>query len=252
MGAVEQKIKKDNHSVTQSNHLIRAAYDLSLNEKRLIMLALTKVNPERWKQDWEIEVHASEWASVYGKELKHSYGEIENAANQLEDRKIFFSSGPDVKGKKTYESGRWVAWAKYLPGEGKVSLEIPKGLRKYLAFSLLEDDGFTTYRLLAAAKLRSPHAVRLYELLMQWKSSGTLLITVDDLRECLMLQDKYKVYADLKKWVINPSIDDINASTDYQAAWDVYKKAGRKITSLKFTFTKKKQKELDFGDLAKI
>lgn len=249
MGTALQS-KKDNHSVSQSNHLIRAAYELSLNEKRLIMLALTKVNPQKWQQDWEIVVHAAEWAKVFGKELKHAYGEIENAANQLEDRKITFKTGPDVNGKKAYESGRWVAWARYVPGEAKVTLEIPKGLRKYLAFAMLEEEGFTSYRLMAAAKLRSAHSIRLYEQMMTWKSTGSLYIKVDDLRDCLELGTKYKLFSDLRKWVINPSINDINKNSDYQAEWEVHKKVGRKITALVFKFQKKKQTELDFGDLA--
>ncbi|WP_169334815.1 replication initiation protein [Gilvimarinus chinensis] len=242
--------KKENHSVSQSNHLIRAAYDLSLNEKRLLMLALTKVNPKKWEQDWEISVHANEWASVFSKEIKHSYGEIESAATQLEDRKLTFRTGPDVNGKKTFESGRWVAWARYIPGEGRVTLEIPKGLRKYLAFAMLEEDGFTSYKLMAAAKLRTVHSIRLYEQMMSWKSTGTLYITVEDLRDVLELDGKYKLFSDLRKWVINPSMKDINKNSDFQVDWDVHKKAGRKITSLVFRFQKKKQKELDFGDLA--
>lgn len=235
--------KKELHSISQSNHLIRAAYRLSLNEKRLLMLALTKVNPEKWRQTWEIEVYAREWAAVFEKELKHSYGEIEVAALGLQDRKISFRTGPDVNGKRAYESGRWVAWAKYVPGEAKVVLEIPKGLRKYVAFAMLHEEGFTTYRLMAAAKLRSVHSIRLYEQLMSWKSTGVLRITIEDFRQCLELNDKYKLFSDLRKWVINPSVKDINKHSDYTVEWEVLKRIGRRVTSLEFAFKKKPASE---------
>jgi len=241
--------KQPQHSVSQSNHLIRAAYELSLNEKRLVMLAITKIDPQRWKQEWEISVSAKEWAQIFGKALKHAYSEIENAANQLMDRKITFRTGPDVKNGKIYESGRWVSWAKYVPGASKVVLEIPASLRKYLAFAMLEDEGFTTYRLMAAAKLRSTYSIRLYELLLTWKTSGVLYIKVDEMKEVLELNGKYKLFSDLRKWVINPSIKDINKNSDYEASWDVHKKTGRKITSLQFQFQKKKQTSVDFLDV---
>lgn len=248
MSSMEKYNKHTNHNVTQSNHLIRAAYELSLNEKRLLMLALSKIDPTKWTQDWEITVFAKEWSDVYGRELKHAYGDLEHATTLIMDRKITFRTGPDVTEKKrTTETGRWVAWARYTPGDCKVTLEIPKGLRKYLAFAMLEEEGFTSYKLLAAGKLRSPNSIRMYEFLMQFKSTGMLIITVDELRERLELHDKYKLFSDLRKWVIDPAVNDINKNTDYLAEWEVHKRKGRKATNLRFTFKEKKQKEFDFG-----
>lgn len=236
-----------NHTVTQSNHLIEAAYELSLNEKRLLMLGLSKINPKKWEQDWEITIHAHEWSKVYGRQLKHCYSDLENSCLQIMDRKIELRTGPDVaKGGGNREVGRWVAWAKYFPGDCKVTFEIPKGLRIYLAYALLEDDGYTSYKLLGAGKLRSPNSIRMYEFLMQFRSTGCLIIAVDELRERLKLKESYKTFSDLRKWVIETAIKDINKNSDFSASWTVHKKKGPKITSLKFSFTEKKQKTFDF------
>lgn len=238
-----------NNSVTQSNHLIQAAYGLSLNEKRLLMLAISKINPETWTQEWEITVYAREWSKVYGRDLKHCYLDMEKATEQIMDRKLTFRSGPDLaeknhNKKKTIEHGRWVAWAKYHPGETKVTLEIPKSLKKYLAFIMLEEQGFTSYRLLAAGKLRAPNSIRMYEFFMQFKKTGFFVTRVTDLRERLALGEKYKLFSDLRKWVIEPAIKDINANSDYEANYEISKKEGKKVVNLKFTFQEKKQKSL--------
>lgn len=244
---VVEKNKSTKNTVTQSNHLLRAAYQLSLNEKRLIMLAFSKVNPKVWLQSWEITISASEWSEVYGRELKHSYGDLEQATKQIMERMLKLRSGPDVKKKNSYEMGRWVSWAKYIPGDCKVVLEIPHKLRQYLAFALLQEDGFTSYRLLDAGRLRRPNSIRLYEFCMQFEDTGFMIIGVDELRERMELEGKYSLFSDLRKWVIEPAIKDINLNTDYNAKWEIKYKKGRKATHLAFYFSVKKQRQLALG-----
>lgn len=53
------------------------------------------------------------------------------------------------------------------------------------------------------------------------------------------LQDKYPVWADLKRWVIDQSLKEINKFSPLTVTYDT-KKTGKKITSVVFNFEDKK------------
>ena len=59
-----------------------------------------------------------------------------------------------------------------------------------------------------------------------------------ELKEILLIQDKYKDYRDLKKFVIEPSVKEINKFTDLQIEYNP-EKEGRRITKINFIIGEK-------------
>lgn len=231
----EKVMAVDRATVTQSHHILRSTYKLSLREKQLYLLAISKISPVFWEQEWDIEVTAEEWQRVYGGELRHAYQDMKTACDRLMEQPcLTFNTGPDHE-QGVYKC-HWVAGAYYIKSEAKIEIEFPKRLRKYLAGALLEEDGFSSYRLLGVGKLRSDYSIRFYEWMMGWKDTGILIIGVDELRDRLQLDGKYAKYKELKRWVIDKAMADISINSNYKASFKVNKKAGRKITSLLFTF----------------
>jgi plasmid replication initiation protein len=98
---------------------------------------------------------------------------------------------------------------------------------------------FTFYLLENISAMNSIHAIRLYELLMQWKTTGNREIEIDWLKKQFELKDKYNSIKDLKKYVIDPAVKDINTHSNYQVSW-TQRKTGRKVTHLTFEFSEKK------------
>ncbi|WP_228394513.1 replication initiation protein, partial [Pseudomonas helleri] len=88
---------------------------------------------------------------------------------------------------------------------------------------------FTKYALVDVAKMDSTHAIRMYELIMQWESVGRREISIDELREWFQLQDKYPSIKDFKLRVLDPAIAQINEHSPIMVGW-TQKKTGRKIT----------------------
>ncbi|MBS3953189.1 MAG: replication initiation protein, partial [Methylomicrobium sp.] len=104
---------------------------------------------------------------------------------------------------------------------------------------------FTAYKLKYVAQFKSSYSIRLYEILVQWASVGLREVEVDWLREIFQVQDKYKTIKDFKKYIIDPSVADIN---DHSNLWVKYgqRKSGRIITHFQFQFgLKDKPKMLD-------
>ena len=93
------------------------------------------------------------------------------------------------------------------------------------------------------SKFSSVYSWRIYQLMMRYKSTGYVKISLDDLRFMLALHDKYPLTADFKKRVIDTAVNDINDQSPYNVKYTLVKK-GRKYTHLELKF-KPKQTKLD-------
>jgi len=91
-------------------------------------------------------------------------------------------------------------------------------------------------------QFKSTYSIRIYEMLMQWKSTGKREIEVEWLKKQLQVENCYPLIADFKKWVINSSVLEINKHADI---WVKYtqRKAGRTITHFIFNFGEKEPKK---------
>ena len=227
-----QLTETDRHSVTQSNDLIEAAQTLTLNEKRLVLCMVGKLDPRKpMPVRGTVEIHADEFAELYGIESRgHIYEALDDAARGLYQRSIkTIRSGS--KGN-VERSVRWVWMAEYRQGEAKVILGPSPGLLPYLT---LLHERFTTYQLRQIGGLSSFWAIRLYELLAQFRTLGTRSISIKRLREMLDLADKYDRMEALRRRVIEPAIAQINAETDLRVSWKFIRE-GRSVSAISFVF----------------
>lgn len=86
-------------------------------------------------------------------------------------------------------------------------------------------------------QLTSKYAIRLYELLIAWRSVGkTPILEISDFRQKLGVQDtEYKTMSDFKKRVLEPAIEQINKETDITVKYDQHK-TGRVVSGFEFKF----------------
>jgi len=89
------------------------------------------------------------------------------------------------------------------------------------------------------AKMTSAHAIRLYELLIQWDSTGTRTVEIEQLREMLQLEGRYPSIKDFKLRVLEPAVTQINEHSPLSLTWS-QRKTGRKVTHLVFDYSPKK------------
>jgi plasmid replication initiation protein len=101
---------------------------------------------------------------------------------------------------------------------------------------------YTEYELIQIRNLNSVYALRVFEMLMQWKILGkTPLVAIEDLRSRLGIAGhQYKLMSNFKKRVLDLAINEINEHTDITASYKQHKQ-GKAITGFTFTFKKKKE-----------
>jgi plasmid replication initiation protein len=220
--------------VTKSNYLVEASYNLSLQEQRLILACLSRVDP-RSEIPKKVTISVSDYADMMQMDTKNAHRELRKAADKLYDRSIVVSDP-----EKTQEF-RWIqSKAFYHKGEGKASFTWSDDVLVYISQL---GRCFTSYQLTNVARFNSSYAIRLYELLMQFISTRDRKINLDDFKSLFNLSDKYPLFRDLNKWVIKPAVKEINKFSNLDVFYTTVKK-GRCVVALQFDFQEKKMLQL--------
>lgn len=226
--------------VVKSNQLVEASYQLSLNEQRVILSAITQVDRKfELKSDDVFTIHARDFASQFDLRLDGAYSELIKVADRLFDRYVIINQ-PDPNNSKIQKTKtRWISSITYVPDDGALRIKFAQDIIPFL--TLLESQ-FTKYRLDAISGLTSTYAIRLYELLVQWGSVGKREVELQWLKDQFEIGDKYNTIFNLKSRVIDVAVDQINKHSDLTVTYD-QRKAGRVVTHLIFSFGVKAQAE---------
>jgi plasmid replication initiation protein len=233
----------DNNSTgfaVQDNELIRSAYSMSLNSKRLFLLALSKINSMNFAgKDTCIGVviSAEEWGNLYGN--GESWRALKRATQELMRRQVVIRP-MDKKSKKVLN---FCDSAEYFEGSGKCHIRFGYTVSIMLSGML---DEFTKIDLLNTAKFTSRNTIRLYELISQMRNRNKdkywLYISVEELRVCMGFSDKqYARFTDFRRAVIEPSITEINNQSDMKITHVEYKRESKKIIGMRFSFIENDQ-----------
>jgi plasmid replication initiation protein len=223
-------------TVYKSNKVIEAGYKLSLNEQRLVLMCIAKVNSSKPLSALErFEVTAKEFAQKFEISEDKAYQTLKEISEQFFERYVIIDN-PDPNDRSLkYTKTRWISAINYHSDAGKVSLQFAPLLIPYLSNLT---GNFTFYHLENIGGMNSIYAIRLYELLMQWKITGKREIEIDWLKKQFEIEDGYERMFDFKKYVIDPAVTDINTHSNYQVTW-TQRKTGRQVTHLTFTFVEK-------------
>lgn len=224
-------------TIYKSNALVEAQYRLSVAEQRIMLACISQVRRDQPITDEVLySVSAAEIADLSGTSSKAAYDELAKAALRLKRREVWLKERPNGDGSHeiTLITG-WVQSIRYRKHEGRVELRFTRDMLPYLT-QLTEQ--FTRYALDDVARMTSAHAIRLYELLAQWRGAGERVVELDWLREALQLEGQYPAFKDLRRRVIEPAVEQINQQSPLWLKW-TQRKTGRKITHLYFSFGEK-------------
>lgn len=222
--------------VYKANALVEASYRLSLYEQRIILACISQVRRDEPLTDQKLYIiSAQQISEMTGTRLGTAYQNLKAASERLFDRRVTLHEAPNGQGSTRVKLTRWVQTVEYRDKEGTVALRFGTDMVPYLS-QLTEQ--FTRYALADVAKMSSAHAIRLYELLAQWRGTGKREVTLKWLREALQLEDRYANIRDLKRWVIKPAIEQINEHSPLWVKWE-QRKTGRRVSHLVFTFGEK-------------
>ncbi len=228
-----------NYLVKKSNKLISASYSLTVNEQRLLLACLSKVDSRKKLQETDLFVVSVEQMKelFYTQENeKNVYRDLKEAAEKLLERKVRIDEPNSITG---YTIANFVQAAKFEPDLMQVSVRFTYDLSPYLS-ELTEK--FTEYRLGHIAQLTSSYAIRIYELIVSWFGRNGKYtenkIEIRELRQILDISDKYAQFGQLKQYILDPAIRQINENSDFNVSVE-FTKRGRAYHWITFRFEQK-------------
>lgn len=235
--------------ITMTNALTRAGHGLTLAEKRLVMMAVSKLDSRKVLPPGEVptaRITAGEFSEAFGISPDTAYDQLQSGAKQLHKRVITFYEPAHKRSGKPLSPTRvvmnWVGQVKYQDGEGWVELYWWPKLLPHLTGLKKQ---FTTYQLQQASALRSAYSWRLLELLSRFKSTGTAEYTVEDFAASMDAPPSLKKsFGQIKRRIIEPALKELTEKDGWLIQWEAIK-AGRKVTSVRFTFMRDPQGRLE-------
>lgn len=217
-----------NELVVKSNALINAMFDLGLQANRFLAFAISCLDRHQEPtpgEPLEIEVDVPGFAEAFEIDPKNAYREVENLADQLQRKIIQFESKPGERIKVGIINRQ-----KYIDGEGRIWLRFDEDLVPHI-IGLKEK--FTRYRIKDVYQFKRASTWRVYELLKQFKDIGKREFDIEEFKLKIGVTGSYDRIGNLKQWVIDPAIAEINSTSDILVAFD-QEKRGRRVVKLIF------------------
>ena len=216
--------------VVKSNEFVEASYKITLDEMRVLLLTIGKIDStvKNHKRDFEFTV--SEFANRFNIDEKSAYAQVQKAVDMLGSRWAMIENTEQVQRKVTFLTEQ-----AYFKGEGRFQIILHEKLMPFVSDIA---GHFTKYNLNYVSKFNGFHSIRIYEILAQYKSVGWREVQIYELKEWLQVSDKYPRWDNFKSRVIEPSIKEINEKSDLNVSVEQIKK-GRTIHALRFKISEK-------------
>ena len=245
---VKQELREQS-LVTQSNKLIEGSYSVNLSEIRLLWLALTKVDSKLPQPEREYTLTAGEYSAMYGLDLNNGYKQLRTIADTLGTKPIITYEFNEKKKRIDKVSRFWFSKISYgIDGEPEINLKFSDEVSQYL-YEIKSE--FTQMNIFNMTRLDSSFAFRLFSWLSKYKnldaykmSNGVIKtepFSIAWMKERFGLLDKYNEYKHFKVRILEPAVESINRTTNYNVTYE-QKKTGKAVTHIVFKFVDSSEK----------
>ena len=228
--------------VVLQNRVVECYRSMSLDEKRLFIMATPLARTTKVSSNDPIFISSSDFARECGVDLSTAYTALEVASDRLFTRFFGYTAENGDRVKM-----RWVNKVIYKAGQGGSELyfsdEVLLLLREFDALN-----PYTKYKKEVVLRLKKDYSLDFYHLAKKHQAMGGFQISLDELFQQLGLPESYRTRMNnLKYRVIEPSLNEITANTDIDLSYENVKR-GRSVVGFKFTVKEKpKPKVIETG-----
>ncbi len=231
--------KSQKYLVTQDNRLIYAKYgDMTANELKFFYYVISKLNP---LNDKDFELHEVPINEILGETLEHenldaNYTYIQKlcrnlAKRILEDESLVIDPITN-KEDELFEVMAIFKRIQYLKRKAVICYQLNDCLKPYL---LGLRKNFTQIPLQHILPINSGYAIRIYQMLLSElkQNRNEVEMNLLYLQDVLCVPKSLYVWIDFKRNVLEPSLKEINATTDIIADYRPLKER-QKIVKIEF------------------
>ena len=233
---------QDTRMIRKDNRLIEAQYRLSVHQQRVVYTLLEMIHPAD-DDLMPYTISISDMAERFGLEKSNAiYAQMQEAISDLVVKKLVITEGADTVVMA------WLSQARYRKGQGTVEISFHKDLKPYL---LHLKSYFTQYNISSVIRFKSSYSIRFYELLKmnEYLGRGGRFyrdFSLQSLRVFLQIGDeKYQNFKDLRVFVIESAVKEINDYSDISIVSVEYIKTGRAVTDVKIVAEPKNESKIE-------
>ncbi|EHQ9605821.1 TPA: replication initiation protein [Escherichia coli] len=210
----EKTVKAQN--ISQSNELTEAAYDLSIQSKRVLWLCLMQCynHLDQGKDLGEqFTINVADYQRIFKVGKVTASNDVKKGVEGLLTSYVtFYPKDED----EDAVSRPWLSEAGVRLAKGKWRIELNS---KIIPFIQGLTEKFTKYSLIDVSKLNSVRIIRLYESFCQFRSSGIWVTTPEWLAERFSLPSSQRTnFSEMKRSFLTPALKKINENTPLEAA----------------------------------
>ena len=173
---------------------------------------------------------AKEFSTVFDVSLSNCYGILKKASDKLMNTNIKVDKSDNLGFFRINVCSK----AEYNKNQGSIVIKFTDDIMPYLA---QVKQKFVLYNLKEIANFGSLYTTRLYELLQDFKETGWIRKSIQQLRELFAVGQKLKAYKDFKVKTFSHACQEINDNYDMGLTFEEIKE-GRKVVAVDFSFKK--------------
>lgn len=168
------------------------------------------------------------------------YEELYNCLDELQKTQI---TSIDKRGKLW---GSFVLLSAFKKNDNGLYLEIPQLIANRLYNNDSKNSYYTTIKLLEEKAFKCSYSIIFYEILKRYENVKVPYYTLEELKQLTKTENKYKMYYDFKKRVLNPALEEINRFSQnyFYELNEVY--IGKKVEKISFIKNKKGKELIEY------
>lgn len=219
-------------SLVLSNSIVWASHRLSIEEMKLARFMYSQMG-EDGIATFPLENLSCHWLKI--------------------DRQSLFEAAYNVVVKPIKIVSKdddpiFCSWASYfqVDSKGNLIIKFSEELQRYSK----PYRAFIVYDYHNILELKTSYSLQLYEFLKSMETRGILQDSVEQLKERFGISNMYTLYADFKRKILIPAVDEVSERTDMSVEFQEIKEA-RKVISIRFLIKPKKDRQLTIEDVSR-
>ena len=196
--------------------------------------------------DNNVYIKRDEFIEITDTDKTHAALMIKKVTESLIDKSVTLPNPIEPNNKKSFLHMSLFSLIQYEDRTGMIKVKVNEDALPFILFM----KSYTLFRFTEFILIKNKHAINIYIFakiaINKYSKVGELYSSIEDLRQSLGLEDKYRSVNSFIKSVIDVSISEINNKTDINIFYELHK-TGKRFTHITLKFSQKKDtsKQID-------
>jgi plasmid replication initiation protein len=218
--------------VIKNRNIIQSHHHLTLGEHRLVTSCVQVIN-DRTSENRPIKIRVEDFAKAWNVSRSTAHVQLQGACDKMWQREIKLGLSGASKGMETL---RWLQ-RKIILDSGEVEIHFSDKI--YKVIHSISSDESVPILLSTITKFNCQHTHRIYDNMKAKNPDGRDTwrweTSVAEFRDILDLKDKYTIWGELRRSVINVVCDEITKHTEMSLTWRITSKVSRAVDRIEFS-----------------